>query len=68
MNVSGGVVFQESDAMTAGSSLNTFQLDNHKIGLGICYDIRFPEMAALYQEQGMSDEKHGSNSKGVRQC
>lgn len=61
VNVTGGVFFNESDAMTAGNSLNTFQLDEHKIGLGICYDIRFPEMAALYQKQGKSDKKHSSD-------
>lgn len=56
INVPGGICFKESDALTAGNTLNTFQLDTFKIGLGICYDIRFPEMAALYRKQGLSFE------------
>jgi len=53
INVPGGVCFKESDALAAGNTLNTFQLDTFKIGLGICYDIRFSEMAALYRKQGL---------------
>lgn len=53
INVPGGVCFKESDALAAGNTLNTFQLDKFKIGLGICYDIRFSEMAALYRKQGL---------------
>lgn len=53
MNIPGVIYFKESDALTAGNTLNTFQLGKFKIGLGICYDIRFPEMAALYRKQGL---------------
>lgn len=38
--------------MVAGNSLSTFQLGKFKIGLGICHDIRFPEMAELYRQIG----------------
>lgn len=54
INIPGGICFKESDALAAGNTLNTFQLDKFKIGLGICYDIRFSEMAALYRKQGLS--------------
>lgn len=54
INVPGGICFKESDTLTAGNTLNTFQLDKFKIGLGICYDIRFSEMAVLYRKQGIS--------------
>ncbi|CAI6366067.1 unnamed protein product [Macrosiphum euphorbiae] len=52
INIPGGVCFKESDALAAGNALNTFQLGKFKIGLGICYDIRFAEMAAIYRKQG----------------
>lgn len=53
INIPGGVCFKESDALAAGNTLNTFQLGKFKIGLGICYDIRFAEMATLYRKQGL---------------
>lgn len=52
VSIPGSTCFKESDAMSAGNTLNTFQLGKFKIGLGICYDIRFSEMAALYRKQG----------------
>lgn len=52
INIPGGVCFKESDALAAGNTLNTFQFGKFKIGLGICYDIRFAEMAAIYRKQG----------------
>lgn len=65
INVPNKIVFQESAVLTAGNELTTFDMtirssnddDNQstrtvKVGLGICFDIRFPEMAQLYQRQG----------------
>ncbi|XP_022183791.1 omega-amidase NIT2-like isoform X2 [Myzus persicae] len=52
VSIPGSTCFKESDAMSAGNTLNTFQFGKFKIGLGICYDIRFSEMAALYRKQG----------------
>jgi omega-amidase len=53
INIPGGICFKESDALSPGNSLNTFKLGKFKIGLGICYDIRFSEMAALYRKEGL---------------
>ncbi|XP_050525801.1 omega-amidase NIT2 [Daktulosphaira vitifoliae] len=50
INVPGGICFKESDALTGGDTINTFKINSYKIGLGICYDIRFPEMATLYRK------------------
>lgn len=54
VNIPGSTCFKESNAMSPGNTLNTFQLGKFKVGLGICHDMRFSEMAALYQKQGLS--------------
>lgn len=52
INVPGGVVFRESDSLSPGNTLTTFDLPHCKIGVGICYDLRFPELARLYAKMG----------------
>lgn len=52
IDVKGGVRFKESDVLTAGSEFTTIDIDNFKIGIGICYDIRFEEMARIYRNMG----------------
>jgi len=51
VNIPGKTCYREANGMTPGNTLNTFQLDRFKVGLGICHDIRFPEMAELYRKQ-----------------
>jgi predicted amidohydrolase len=41
--VPGGQVYRESDTITKGDSITTFKAEDCTIGLGICYDVRFPE-------------------------
>ena len=38
--------------MTGGTTTNYFDTDFARIGLGICYDIRFPELAIISARQG----------------
>lgn len=46
INVPGKIRFMESDILTAGSTATVYDLPEYgKAGLGICYDIRFPELA-----------------------
>jgi len=52
IDVPGGIRFMESDTLTAGNSVTTFDTPYCKVGLGICYDLRFPEYAMLLREQG----------------
>ncbi|PHJ19662.1 carbon-nitrogen family protein [Cystoisospora suis] len=48
-----GMVFKESDTLASGHSLTSFSLPPFgNVGIGICYDLRFPEMSlALAQER-----------------
>lgn len=46
IDVPGKIRFMESDILTAGSSATVVDLPDYgKAGVGICYDIRFPELA-----------------------
>uniref|UniRef100_A0A023ENL8 omega-amidase n=1 Tax=Aedes albopictus TaxID=7160 RepID=A0A023ENL8_AEDAL len=52
INIPGGITFRESDVLTGGSDLAIIPMDWAKIGIGICYDIRFDELARLYRNKG----------------
>lgn len=52
IDIPGKIAFKESDSFTAGSSLTTFDTPFCKVGVGICYDLRFAPMAQIYAEQG----------------
>lgn len=52
IDVKGGMRFKESETLSAGNDFTTIVVDGHKIGIGICYDIRFEEMARLYRNEG----------------
>ncbi|GAA5874516.1 hypothetical protein JCM16303_002889 [Sporobolomyces ruberrimus] len=52
MSPTGGIVFKESDALTGGDRLTMIETEFGKIGLGICFDIRFPELAMIAARQG----------------
>ncbi|GFY97189.1 nitrilase/cyanide hydratase and apolipoprotein N-acyltransferase family protein [Actinidia rufa] len=48
----GDISFKESDTFTAGDEPTIVDTDVGRIGIGICHDIRFPELAMLYRERG----------------
>lgn len=52
IDIPGGITFKESDVLHAGNELVTFDFDGIKVGLGVCYDLRFEELAKLYRLQG----------------
>lgn len=52
IDVKGGQRFMESETLTAGDSLTTFDTPWGKMGLCICYDIRFPEWMRLMALEG----------------
>ena len=43
----------QSWGMSGGNKIKVFDTDAGKIGILICYDVEFPEVARLYAEQGM---------------
>lgn len=52
IDVPGKICFQESEVLCGGKQLTMMDTSLCKIGIGICYDIRFPEMAQVYTQQG----------------
>lgn len=47
-------VINEADIYTAGNATQMIQFEEWKIGLGICFDLRYPEMARNYVLNGAS--------------
>ncbi|XP_014441421.1 omega-amidase NIT2 [Tupaia chinensis] len=52
IDVPGKITFQESKTLSPGDSFSTFDTPYCKVGLGICYDIRFAELAQIYAQRG----------------
>ncbi|XP_061484210.1 omega-amidase NIT2 isoform X2 [Rhineura floridana] len=52
INVPGKIQFQESETLSPGDRFSVFDTPYCKIGLGICYDIRFAELAQIYTQKG----------------
>lgn len=47
IDVKGGQTFKESDTLTAGDSDTVFDTEFGKIGVMLCFDIRFPELSRM---------------------
>ncbi|XP_077546644.1 omega-amidase NIT2-like [Haemaphysalis longicornis] len=52
VDIPGKMTFQESASFAAGNALTTFDTPGLKVGLGICYDLRFAPMAQIYAQRG----------------
>lgn len=52
IDVKGKIYFKESDTLNAGNQITIAETSFGKIGIGICYDIRFPELARLMTLEG----------------
>ena len=52
IDVPGKITFKESDSLTAGDEVCTVETPWGPIGIGICYDIRFPELAMIMRRRG----------------
>lgn len=48
IDIPNGITFQESLTLSGGDKATVFKLGEYgNVGLGICYDIRFPELASI---------------------
>lgn len=54
IDIPGKITFKESATLTAGQKMTLFDTEYGKVGLAICYDIRFPEYAQLCAANGAS--------------
>lgn len=52
IDVKGGQYFKESDTLTAGDTDTVFDTEFGRMGVMICYDIRFPELARMMVNDG----------------
>ena len=52
IDIKGGQYFKESDTLTAGDQVTVFDTEFGKIGLCICFDFRFPELARQMVDKG----------------
>lgn len=53
VDIKNGIRFKESDTISAGNDFTIVSIFGHKVGIGICYDIRFEEMARIYRNAGI---------------
>ena len=52
MDVTGGQTFKESDTLTAGDHDTVFDTEFGRMGVMLCFDIRFPELARMMVNDG----------------
>ena len=52
IDVEGGQHFRESNTFTAGDNVTTFDTEFGRMGLCVCFDIRFPELCRLMALEG----------------
>ncbi|MGB3368524.1 MAG: carbon-nitrogen hydrolase family protein [Acidaminobacteraceae bacterium] len=52
IDIEGGQYFKESDILSAGDNVSVFDTEFGRIGLCICYDIRFPELSRIMVDMG----------------
>lgn len=52
IDISGKISFKESDTLNAGKNITVINTKFGKIGIGICYDIRFIELSRIMALEG----------------
>ncbi len=52
VEIPGGITFTESRVLSAGNEATVIDTDEGTLGLGICFDLRFPELMGQQVAQG----------------
>jgi len=52
IDISGKITFKESETLAGGDAITVFDTPWGKVGVGVCYDLRFPEMASVMRQRG----------------
>jgi len=52
IDIKGKITFRESEVLSAGDSFTVVDTDLCRIGIGICYDMRFPELSGIMTVKG----------------
>lgn len=52
IDIPGGITFRESDTLSPGDGCTVVDTACGRLGVGICFDIRFPELALLAASRG----------------
>lgn len=52
IDVPGKITFKESDTLSPGNEITVVDTKFGKIGIGICYDVRFPEIFQIMEAKG----------------
>ncbi|BGP55679.1 Omega-amidase nit3 [Rhodotorula sphaerocarpa] len=52
ISIPNGITFKESETLTGGDWQTLIETEYGKIGVGICYDVRFPELAIIAARKG----------------
>jgi omega-amidase len=53
IDIPGKITFKESDVLSPGNKVTIFNIPEYgKVGLAICYDVRFPELAMIAARKG----------------
>lgn len=53
IDIPGKITFKESEVLSPGNKVTIVDIPEYgKVGLGICYDVRFPELAMIAARKG----------------
>ena len=52
IDIPGKITFKESETLSPGPAGTVVDTNAGRLGVAICYDLRFPELAMMYARRG----------------